>query len=582
MKGYRRIFCREKMPYVLLTAAAAVLLYRCFFSFVWSDESFYLSLVHRFWAGDAPIVDEWSGVQFYAVILLPVYSLYRLLVGSSDGVYLFFRILAVVSQYALSLYIFRTLCRISARGPAFLGALSFLLYTRANIHGASYYSFSLLFFTWSLFLIWNAQYGNTRRNLGMAGAAMALAVLAMPYLAVIYILVMILIGIVPCLKKFRGSVGWMALGTFLCALPYCAFLLSRAGMGELWENIPHLLSDAEHENSGIIVSIIFWAARIGYRYRYTAPAAFLCLIYGIFRIKKEKWLNDKTDFAYVIINLIIFAIDIKVSDNMIGCVNIAISILAIKLYFLMMISGKLHLQKSLCLLFASGLLFSMIFHFGSNTGLDSMTIGFTICAVVSPVMVWESLRSFRIDDRKKRRLCAAAVILFAAAALQSGWLRLFGVYRDGAMSELRVQLTDGPGKYLYTTEEHAVQYRNLAETVGRTCPKGDDLRVVFIEMAPWAYLCVDAPCGAPSPCRFWGGLSPENLQEYYEEDPERFPDYVCDLAPEYGSFRSVHIQGKEESAAPNGTDAGQWLIEAVREQGYAAEKTACGVIYTRK
>ena len=87
------------MPYVLLTAAAAVLLYRCFFSFVWSDESFYLSLVHRFWAGDAPIVDEWSGVQFYAVILLPVYSLYRLLVGSSDGVYLFFRILAVVSQY---------------------------------------------------------------------------------------------------------------------------------------------------------------------------------------------------------------------------------------------------------------------------------------------------------------------------------------------------------------------------------------------------------------------------------------------------------------------------------------------------
>ena len=195
-------------------------------------------------------------------------------------------------------------------------------------------------------------------------------------------------------------------------------------MGELWENIPHLLRDAEHENSGIIVSIIFWAARIGYRYRYTAPAAFLCLIYGIFRIKKEKWLNDKTDFAYVIINLIIFVIDIKLSDNMIGCVNIAISILAIKLYFLMIISGKLHLQKSLCLLFASGLFFSMIFHFGSNTGLDSMTIGFTICAVVSPVMVWESLRSFRIDDGKKRRLCAAAVILFAAAALQSGWLRL--------------------------------------------------------------------------------------------------------------------------------------------------------------
>ena len=66
---------KEKVPYLLLTGVTGVLLYRCFFSFVWSDESFYLSLVHRFWVGDRPVIDEWPGVQFYAVALLPLYSI---------------------------------------------------------------------------------------------------------------------------------------------------------------------------------------------------------------------------------------------------------------------------------------------------------------------------------------------------------------------------------------------------------------------------------------------------------------------------------------------------------------------------
>lgn len=85
--------------YIVLTVIAGLLIIRCFYSFCWSDESFYLSLVHRFWIGDRPIIDEWSGTQFYTVILLPIYALYIKVVGSNEGIFLFFRLLMVISNY---------------------------------------------------------------------------------------------------------------------------------------------------------------------------------------------------------------------------------------------------------------------------------------------------------------------------------------------------------------------------------------------------------------------------------------------------------------------------------------------------
>ena len=576
---------RKIIPYLFLTMAAALLVYRCFFSFVWSDESFYLSLVHRFWVGDRPIVDEWSGVQLYSIILLPIYSIYRFLVGSSDGVYLFFRILMVLAEYALSLYIFRSLCRSSDIWPAFLGALSYLLYTRANILGASYYSFALLFFTYSLFLILNAENDRKSFRFVWAGCMMALAVLALPYLAVIYILTVCVILIIPFFRKFRAAACWTAAGTCLCAVIYCVFLLSRANLGEIWRHFPYLLGDKEHEHMNVMLSMAYWFARIIYRYKYTVPLNIICFLYILFRIKEREKTNSLKNLIYVAISLIIFAINIILSENVVGCVNIAMSILAVELYSLTIILKQIKCQKKLCFIYFGGILFSMAFHYGSNTGLDSMTTGFAICAIASPVMIWDSLKSFFVKEKKIRAksvFYTVTVFLFLVASFQSGWLRWFGVYRDGNMKELTVQLTDGPARYLYTTEEHAGQYMELVEAIRRTCPEKKDAAVVFVEMAPWAYLCVDSSCGAPSPCRFSGGLSSDNLEKYYEEDPERFPDYVCDIAPEYGSFRSVYIQGNEESLTPNGTDAGRWLIEAVQEKGYAAEETSCGVIYTRR
>ena len=215
----------------------------------------------------------------------------------------------------------------------------------------------------------------------------------------------------------------------------------------------------------------------------------------------------------------------------------------------------------------------MIFHYASNTGLDSMTVGFAVCSTVSPLIIWESLKVVLVRKKiLKIGLFVAVILLFSTVILQTAWLRLFGVYRDDSIKELQVQLTEGPAKYLYTTEEHAKQYSIMVEAIRETCQIGKVENVVFVEMAPWAYLCVDVSYGAPSPCRFWGGMSDEKMKEYYKRMPERFPDYVFDIAPEYGNFRSVYIQDGEYSDAPNGTDAGRWLIETVQAYGFKAQE----------
>ena len=72
------------------------------------------------------------------------------------------------------------------------------------------------------------------------------------------------------------------------------------------------------------------------------------------------------------------------------------------------------------------------------------------------------------------------------------------------------------------------------------------------------------------------------MKEYYVQMPERFPDYVFDIASKYGNFRSVYIQDGEYSDAPNGTDAGRWLIETVQAYGFKAQEMPCGVIYKKQ
>ena len=200
----------------------------------------------------------------------------------------------------------------------------------------------------------------------LSGFTMALSVLAIPYLGVLYVLCMFSILVIPYLREYRKNFLWMMFGTFIIAVLYCVFLLTKADLNEIIKNVPNFLNDTEHESSNIVISILLWFIRIAYRYKHMLPGMILTSVYLFFRFKKKKWLNYRTDIIYVIVNLIICAVNIIFSGDLIGCAYIAISILATNLYFLSFFYQNTFSKDYIICIYIPGLLFSMIFHFASN------------------------------------------------------------------------------------------------------------------------------------------------------------------------------------------------------------------------
>ena len=567
-------------PYFILTATAFVLCIRCLYSFCWSDESFYLALVHRFWLGDRPIVDEWSGTQFYAVFLLPIYTLYMKIMGNNDGIYVFFRIFIVSINYFLSIYIYNSLKREAHKLPSLLGALIYLLYTRANILGASYYSIALIFVTWAVFLFLNSNVEELNRvRMFTIGCSLAISVLALPYLVFVYAIFGIFCFCNVSFSKYRKNIVFILAGTGICAVIYLGYLLSRVTLKEMLEYMPYLFEDAEHQNINPIMSIILWFARIINRYKYTIVILIGSLLYILIKKIQHTSINQKILQVIFIVNIILTGSNVILSYNVIGCVNIALSILAIIIYLSFDCKDKT-LKKVFNNIYLPGIILSIVFHLASNTGLDAITVGFVLCGISSPIIIYKSASKIKWSSVKvKRWISCSILIIFIVSIIQTGWLRLFSVYRDDKIVNLTERITQGPAKYLYTTKEHKKQYDEIIKTIENTFAENISGTVVITELVPWAYLCINNPCGAPSLCRFWGGLDEERLKKYYANMPNRFPTYVLAVTPEYGSCRSVIIQGNEIIIKPNERGTSQWLIEKLERSGYDKLNTVCGIVY---
>ena len=137
-------FLKKNYPYIILGLSVLILLWKSFYGFCWSDESFYLSVTDRFFRGDMPIRDEWQPTQLENVLNVPLYALYITVTGSNDGIYLFFRLVYVILEGIAAFSIFTLLKKSVSEFTAFLASMFMLYYSHLNIATISYYTISLL------------------------------------------------------------------------------------------------------------------------------------------------------------------------------------------------------------------------------------------------------------------------------------------------------------------------------------------------------------------------------------------------------------------------------------------------------
>ncbi len=565
-------------PAVVLAAALGLLLWRCRYTFCWSDESFYLALAHRFWLGELPFVHEWNTAQLYTPLVLPFYSLWQALTGG-EGVYLAARAAAVLLQFALAAGVYRALAP-KGRVEALAAALLVLLYAKANIGGLSYYTLCYVLFGAGLVLLYALP--DTRRpRLALclaAGGLMALAVVCMPYLAALWV-APVLALVLPRLRSVRGESLCFLGGTALAAAGYLAWLLSRISLSEMLEWMPFLLMDPDGNPTSIPVLLAKFCLQPFYQFRWGAVlwagALALTLAWPLYSRRKghSGVLPSRLRLGLLAAALAGCAVNLLCSGDMLGKAHLALCILAAQCWLLTPAALR-PVREAVCF-YLPGLAFALVWQLGSNTGFSGMTMGFALACAGAAPMVGACLRSLREDCGPlfvhRRALLALAL---CAPVLLSLWQRVALEYRDAPLNECTQLIAAGPAAGLYTAPEHAVQYEAVRAAVADADREG----TIFITaLAPWAYLCTDRETGANTSWRTY--LDSELLEIYHEQHPDRFPTTVLVLKSEFGSYVStIQPEVNEQGNLNEGREDG-YLIRAMAERGYTVTETPAGLVY---
>ena len=254
---------RQKAAFYLLAFLGA-----CFLSFIFIitvryssdfsiDESFFLSTCERLLRGDKLILDDWLLPQFVAVFQLLPYSFFKKITGSSEGVILFMRYLAVGVKLLSYCYI---LIKYRKRPwIALLTAFLFCSYIPLGALFLGYYTLApiLLFVVASVVIDEEARFRSLR--LVFAGVLLSTTVILVPGLAAAWVIYFMLVVIRFAAKKTNhsllsgydfvldtGTFKYLLLGVLLSAAAMIVFLQISCGWGNIVAMLPNLRTHTEY------------------------------------------------------------------------------------------------------------------------------------------------------------------------------------------------------------------------------------------------------------------------------------------------------------------------------------------------
>lgn len=587
MKG----FLRKNHVYICLGVLAAVMLWRTFLGFCWTDESFYISTADRFYKGDLPLVAEWYRTQMSSIIMLPLYSLYMLIAGSNTGVVLYFRILYLILTLIISVVYFRVLKK---DYPDFVaGAVSVFVmcFVHLNMATFSYYMMSNLFLSLSLIIIYDHKNSKSRIRLVMAGIMLALSVMSMPAFVVGYVLVMavvfalMIIGKIKKVpEKIRNTITsydlatisvYTIIGIAIPAVLFAVYILSHMSIDYLVETLPYVLTDNEHSNT------------LGYFIR--KPHRCMTAVFGIWTYVSyafvatsfvlQKFLKKRPLCAIAVTaDAALFAVMAVVSYGHTGYVSVAFFMFILPLYFVS--ERKNH--RLFVLMVIPAALVALIYCFASSDFLYIMALGF---AIATSAGICAAYDFYKESGAKTAGYIAAAVC--AAMLVITFVLRIVNVYRDAPVDKLDCMIPKGIAKGIITTEEHCRQYLDVYEVIDEYCtdtskfevisgnPKGN---ILFSKILPWGYAASNLSCGYPTTWRSTA-YSDEQLDMYYDINKTARPDVIIVLDDHYGSYDASG--DVEDDHNPNLDEMPQYWRDYIKDNNFTETEVGCGRAYFR-
>ena len=540
-------------------------------------------MTHRLSQGDNLILDEWHPTQFYSPLLLPFYNLFSLVMSSNQGIILYFRVLTIFFSGFVCWFFFCEMQRFYNAFFSFCAAVILLLFTRANIAGASYYKLcgTLVILAYTLLLKSEREVKPLNLILRIiAGIIISFAVLCQPFLAIFVILA----GIVGFVKKgIRLRTLQICSGILIAAGCYILFFLSKGTINEYLSGIEYVLSDPNHQSS-----FISWLYVTVTQHFNTNSVIIICLViclagYVLWNYKKKRVLPI-TFFYFQCLTLCLSVIKPLIKTHYVPCYSYLGSFAIASFPFFLYLTLQKKSSHS-TVLYYIGIILTISFSLGSNTGYDAMLIGYHISATAM-ILEIDTIQALIMKNQNTKNkkpikqivLKNSSIVLCCILVLYTGVQRTLGFYRDAPIGQMTERITQGPAAGLLTTEQHAEEYNCIYNTINNQINVSDNenTKLICSKLIPWVYLCTDLKCGASST---WAApISSQMLIDYINiHNPCAM--YVVIFTETVGSYDSCFFNNHHERHNVNSQIFDGDFYERIQKEGKIVYKDKQMTLY---
>lgn len=521
-----------------LLGIGLILFWRCFYSVNTTDEAYYVGTVYRLWFGDGMLCDEWNPTQqMCSFWLYPFYALFRLILGSNEGMILAFRLLYIAFQLGISAYLYTRLKQFGY--VSFFAVFFYLLSTAFNINSLSYNTMAnsaLVAFLVTLATMERADF----KNSVWAGIFASIVVMGNPYAVFAYVAYGIACAAVTLIfrKVNKETPVSLRFSTFFrisltAAAVLAAFLIftfKNATLDRIMKNLPYIVGDQEHYQR--------WSVKISDYFRYFREYYLGCTLVPVLAaaaalFDKKRAERGKFYMGVSLISVIPYMIYHGiVSDYVpINLVTVPICFAGITAFAVLRNRPK----KLFYIWYLPAMCYPFIVQITSNTGPLAVSAAFVTAGAAAVLLI--ALWAMEEKILWIRRTVSGVIILQLAMML---FLRITYVWADAPLGELTTKMDRGAAKGLYTTEENVRYYNEMYDDLDALeMTEGDGLLVIGSE--PLLYLYAEKEVASYSTWQVFPNET--RLYRYYEvHDGEgKFPSVVYCVEADETIFESIFV-----------------------------------------
>ncbi len=522
-----------------LLGIGAILFWRCFYSVNTTDEAYYIGTAYRLWYGDGMLCDEWNPTQqMCSFWLYPFFALFRMILGSNDGMILAFRLLYIVFQLCISGYLYGKLKKLGY--ISFFPVFFYLLSTAFNINSLSYNTMAnsaFVAFLVTLVMMEKPDWKSCFRG----GIFASIVVMGNPYAVVAYVLygAACVIVALRCKKTGKNAPVSVCFETFLkmsltaagVLVVFLIFTFWHATLERILKNLPYIIGDQEHVQR--------WNVKISDYFRYFREHYLGCMVVPtatavIALIDKKRKEHGILYMGLAALSILPYMIYHGVISDYVPVNLVTVPICMLGLIAFIVSEKKL--KKVFYIWYLPALVYPFIVQITSNTGPLAVSAAFMTAGAASVLLAahW----AMEQDLKAARMICNGMVILQLALML---FLRITYVWTDAPLSELTTKVERGAAKGLYTTAEDVQYYNELYDDLDALNMTDED-GFLIVGSEPLLYLYADKMVASYSTWQVY--TNETRLYRYYEiHDGEgKFPDVVYCVEADETIYDSILVE----------------------------------------